>query len=511
MLSVRALTAHTPRGPLLAGVDFDLAAGERLAIVGASGSGKSLTARALLALPPAGIVYGGTVDFDGKTLLELPERDLTAIRGKDIAMIFQEPATALNPVKRIGDQIDETLRIHTDLGRRARAARVAEMLERTGLAAVGVGPERFPHQLSGGQRQRVAVAIALALSPRLVIADEPTSALDAVSAALVLDLLVRLTAEENAGLVLITHDLAVARRAARIAVMEAGRIVEDGPSERVLRAPESAAAKALVANTVVALRPHAPPPAGAPPVLAAERVGVARGGRPIVREASLSVAAGERLALVGGSGSGKTTLMRAILGLLPHTGTVAVHGRAIDPADPHPLRACAQMVFQDPATSFNPRHSVRRIVTEPLYGRRLSRREKTARAAAALEKVGLGADSLRKKPHAFSGGQRQRIAIARALVAEPELLIADEAVSALDAAIKADIVRLLDQLTREEGIALVFIAHDLGLVRRLADRIAVMADGTIVEEGPVAAIFDAPQHPATRALVAEAEAVPDGA
>ncbi|MCF3936588.1 ABC transporter ATP-binding protein [Acuticoccus sp. M5D2P5] len=508
MLTVDALTAHAGRTPLLSGVSLRLGAGERLAIVGASGSGKSLTARASLALPPAGLTYGGRVALDGRDLLTMSEADLAPLRGRDIAMIFQEPATALNPAMRIGTQIEEPLRIHTDLNRTARRERVAALLERTGLRAVGVGPERFPHQLSGGQRQRVAVAIALALSPRLVIADEPTSALDSVSAAVVLDLLVRLTAEEGAGLILITHDLAVARRAERIAVMDAGRVVEEGATAAFLKAPKSEAGQRLVAAARLVLPPHPEVRADAAPhVLSAEGVTVMRGARATVRDASIAIAAGERLALVGGSGSGKTTLMRAVLGLLPRTGTVSVHGTPVVRPDEPRLRQTARLVFQDPATSFNPRHSVRRIVTEPLYRSGLSRREKTRRATAALAAVGLGEDALWRKPHAFSGGQRQRIAIARALIAEPEILVADEAVSALDAAIKADIVRLLDRLTRESGIGLVFIAHDLGLVRLLADRIVVMDDGAIVEEGDVAQIFGSPRHPATRALVAEAEAL----
>lgn len=505
MLVVEGLTAEARGTAHVRGVSLRLGAGERLALVGASGSGKSLTARALLALPPAGISYRGRVVLEGRDLLALPERALEEIRGRMVAMVFQEPATALNPVQRIGAQIAEPLLIHTRATARERAARVAALLERTGLAAAGVGPERFPHELSGGQRQRVAVAIALALSPRLVVADEPTSALDTVSAGRVLDLLVRLTAEEGAALVLITHDLAIARRAERIAVMHDGRIAEEGATSAILADPSSEAGRALVRNRRVALPPRPPYRApDAPPVLAARGVVVQRGGPRLVDGASFEVAPGERLALVGGSGAGKTTLMRAVLGLVPRRGEVAVDGTSIARPDDPRLRAAAQMVFQDPATSFNPRHSVRRIVTEPLHRSRLSRSVQTGLAKEALLRVGLSPDMLSRRPHAFSGGQRQRIAIARALVARPRVLVADEAVSALDAAIRAEVVRLLDRLTREEGIALVFIAHDLLLVRLLADRIGVMDGGRIVETGTPDAIFTAPQHEATRALVEEA-------
>jgi peptide/nickel transport system ATP-binding protein len=287
--------------------------------------------------------------------------------------------------------------------------------------------------------------------------------------------------------------------------MEAGRIAEEGPTEAVLSAPRSNAGRALAQNRHIALPPRPPLRAGdAPPVLSAQDIVVERRGERLLDGASFAVAPGERLALVGGSGAGKTTLMRAVLGLTARRGTVAVDGTQVARPDDPRLRKVAQMVFQDPATSFNPRHSVRRIVTEPLHRSGLSRAERTARAADALARVGLSAEMLSRRPHAFSGGQRQRIAIARALVARPRVLVADEAVSALDAALRAEVVRLLDALTREEGQALVFIAHDLALVRVLADRIAVMHDGRIVETGTPDNIFEAPRHEATRALVEEA-------
>lgn len=497
MLVVENLTATAGRRALLNGVSFALERGETLAVLGASGSGKSLTGRALLALPPRGISYRGRVAVGGENLLAMPERALTERRGSELAMVFQEPATALNPVMRIGTQIAEPLRIHTAMGRADRAARVAELMERTGLAAQGVGPERYPHELSGGQRQRVAIAIALALAPALVVADEPTSALDSVSARRVLDLMFELAAETAAALVLITHDIAVARRAGCILVMAQGRVVEEGPSRRVLDAPESAEARALVEGARLVLPPRGP--GGGARVVAAEKLTAVRGARAVVRDASFAVHAGERLAIVGRSGSGKTSLSRALVGLVPARGTVTLHGVPTAPTS-RVLRRAVSMVFQDPATSFDPRQTILKIVTEPLHGSGLSAGERRKRAEKVLASVGL-AGVLERKPHAFSGGQRQRIAIARALIAEPEVLIADEAVSALDAALRADVIRLLDDLTRERGIALIFIAHDLALVRALADRIIVMEGGEIVETADTQTLFNAPKHPAVRALI----------
>lgn len=498
MLSVEGLGATTDGKTLLRDVSLSLAPGDRLAIVGASGSGKSLTARAMLALPPIGVEYTGAVRLDGLDLLRALDRAVAKLRGPTLAMVFQEPATALNPVKRIGTQIAEPMRLHTAMPPADRAAAVLELLERTGLTAAGVGPERYPHELSGGQRQRVALAIAVALSPRVVVADEPTSALDAVTGAHVLDLLERLTAKAGTALVLITHDLAVAGRADRVIVMADGRVAEEGP-RRILHTPESEAGHRLLSTRAPELPPRPPQPTG-PPVLQVKGLTVRRGRRIVVEDAGFTVASGERIALVGGSGSGKTTLVRAVLGLMPYSGEVRLRGEAVAPGAPS-LRNAAQMVFQDPATSFNPRHTVKRIITEPLHGTGLRGFERRQRAEAALVRVGLPAEALGRRPHAFSGGQRQRIAIARALIASPAILVADEPVSALDASLRAQIVTLFDRLCREGGLALIFIAHDLALVRALADRILVMDRGRVVEEGSVEAIFTRPQHEATRALV----------
>lgn len=494
-VSVRDLAATGPRGlSLLSGVSFDVAAGETLALLGASGSGKSLTGRALLSLPPIGVRYGGAVMLDGTDLLRCPEPALRRLRGAAVSMVFQEPATALNPAQRIGAQIDEPMRLHTRWGRAQRTQRVRDLLDDTGLTAAGVGPERYPHELSGGQRQRVAIAIAMALSPKLVVADEPTSALDSVSAARVLDLLFDMAKKDGVALVLITHDLAVAARADRIAVMEEGRVVETTPATTLLSGPKSEAGRKLL---VPPPRVPASPPADE--LLAVNGLSAHVVGRALVQDVSMTVRRGERIAIVGASGSGKTSLARALLGLVPATGDVRLAGQTVARRD---LRREVAMVFQDPAESFNPRHSVERAVTEPIYTR--PRAERHARAIAAIDAVGLSADMLSRRPHAFSGGQRQRLAIARALIGNPQVLLADEAVSALDAALRTQVVELLASLTAERGMGLIFISHDLGLVRRLAHRVLVMDHGQVVEEATPDDLERAPRHRASLALIAAA-------
>ncbi|MEM6466031.1 MAG: ATP-binding cassette domain-containing protein, partial [Pseudomonadota bacterium] len=320
MLEVEGLRAWASGQQRLRGVSFPLAEYDSLAMLGASGSGKSLTARGILGLPPRGVRYDGRVLFQGQNLLAMPAKQLSALHGKALSMIFQEPSTALNPVMRIGDQIAEPLTIHTKLSNQEQRRRVVELLDKTGLTAAGVGPKRFPHELSGGQRQRVAVAIALALSPAIVIADEPTSALDAVSAAMVLDLLFELAAEVGTAVIIITHDIDVARRARQTLVLSEGNVAELGPTRSVLTAPKSEPAALLVAGTALTLPPRERQ--AGKMVLSAERITVARGGAHVVREASFEIRAGERLALVGRSGSGKTSLSRAIVGLLPMSGRV---------------------------------------------------------------------------------------------------------------------------------------------------------------------------------------------
>ena len=505
---------------LIEGLSLQVGRGEILGLVGESGSGKSLTALSVLGLPPPGAVLSGAIRLNGVDLLTADEAAMNAIRGRDIGMVFQEPMTALNPVLTIGDQVAETVR---RLGRvsRGEALKLArDTLARVGLPAEQFAPGRYPHELSGGQRQRVAIAIAVALAPGLILADEPTTALDVTTQAQILGLLARLAREDGAGLVLVSHDLAlIAQTCDRVAVMRAGRIVETGetgaffsalshPYSRALaaasepparRAPEQlidAATRILTATSIV--RDYRPPATlfGRKP------------GRRAVDRVSLTIAAGESVGLVGESGSGKSTLARILLGLdRPGAGEVKVAGEAFPAArgaDQRRLRRRIQGVFQDPYGSFDPRWKVEQLVAEPfaLLDAPPEPRERRKRVEAMLGQVGLPPDAADRFAHEFSGGQRQRIALARALITEPALVILDEATSALDVTIRAQILALLDDLSRRLKLAYVFVSHDLAVVRAVTDRVMVMQAGRIVEEGPTAEVFAAPRHPYTAQLLA---------
>jgi peptide/nickel transport system ATP-binding protein len=517
LLSVRGLGVALGTRPLLEDLHLEVEAGEVVGLIGESGSGKSLTALALAGLLPDGVRAAGSVVFEGEELVGAGEPALCRVRGRGIGIVFQEPATALNPLMTIGEQVAETARIHGFSAAAARG-RAAATLERVGLPPAAVGLGRYPHELSGGQRQRVAIALAVALAPRLLIADEPTTALDVTTQAQILALLAELAARDRMALVLISHDLAVvAGLARRLAILKAGRIVEQGETLTVLRAPAHAYTRALVRDfTPKAAAPR--PASGAAPLLEAD--GVVRAyrtqrtrffGRPPLRRAvdgvSLAIAPGERVGLVGESGSGKSTLVRALLGLeAPEAGSVRIAGENLAAAAPaaRRLRRLVQAVFQDPYGSLNPRHRIGRIVAEPLHllAPSPAAAERERRVAAALVDVGLAATDAVRRPHEFSGGERQRIAIARALVVEPRLLILDEAVSALDASLRAQILDLLLRLSAARGLGYLFVSHDLGVVRAVTDRTLVMHAGRIVEEGPTADVLERPRHPYTRQLVA---------
>ncbi len=519
LLSVRGLGVAIGERPVLADLVLEVDAGEVLGLIGESGSGKSLTALALAGLLPEGARASGSVVFEGAELVGADEAALCGVRGRGIGLVFQEPATALNPLMTIGDQVAETARIHGGFSAAAARERAAATLERVGLPPQRIGLERYPHELSGGQRQRVAIALAVALAPRLLIADEPTTALDVTTQAQILELLAELAARDRMALLLISHDLAVvASVARRLAILHAGRIVEQGATLAVLRAPAHDYTRALVRDfTLPAAVPRTP--SAAPPLLAADGIVRAyrmarRGffGRAPLRRAvdgvTLAIAPGERVGLVGESGSGKSTLVRALLGLeAPEAGSVRIEGERFtgaSAATARRLRRIVQVVFQDPYGSLNPRHRVGRIVAEPLQllGAALPAAERERRVAAALTDVGLEAADARRRPHEFSGGERQRIAIARALVVGPRLLILDEAVSALDASLRSQILALLLALSAARGLAYLFVSHDLGVVRAITDRTLVMRSGRIVEEGPTAEVLGRPQHPYTRELVA---------
>ena len=517
VLSIKDLSVSIGATGILHAVSFDLNAGDILAVTGESGSGKSMTALTAMQLLPKSAHATGQVLFDGRDLLQLPEAEMCALRGRDIGMVFQEPMTALNPVQTIGAQVMETILIHDAMGRADAEARAREVLARVGLPPDKFPLSRYPHELSGGQRQRVVIAMAIALRPRLLIADEPTTALDVTTQAQILDLLQGLVAEHHMAMLMITHDLAVvAQMADQICVMQHGRIVEAGPAQTVLREQNHPYTRMLfeASQHQVAL-PDMPDAQTLLEVRSVVREyalprrslfdtpGVFRA----VDRVSFSIAKGERVGLVGESGCGKSTLTRAILGLEPvQDGQILLNGGAESLGG-----ANIQVVFQDPYGSFNPRHTVQRLITEPFHGVEDAPHGAARRKLVeeTLEAVGLTAQDADKYPHQFSGGQRQRIAIARALITRPDLILFDEAVSALDVSVRAQVLDLIAALCEAYGLTYLFISHDLSVVRSVTDRVLVMQAGKIVEEGRTETVFADPQHAYTRHLINAAPVLPD--
>ncbi|BFO56781.1 ABC transporter ATP-binding protein [Acidovorax sacchari] len=518
LLSVRELTVHGPlERPLLDAVSFDVPAGGVVALVGESGSGKTMAGRAVLGLlPPQVRQSGGRVLLQGRDVGTLPARSLRALRGCDVGMVFQEPMVSLNPAMTIAEQLFEGLRLHERVTTAQARERAIAMLRRVQIA----NPERclasYPHQFSGGMRQRIMLASVMLLKPRLLIADEPTTALDSLSQREVMEIMAELTRTEGTAVLLITHDLGlVARYAQSVVVLEKGRLVEAGPVRSVLTAPRQAYTKSLIDALPQRSAPRPARPAQAP-LIEAKDVQVSFPGtrqgwlsksvpQLAVRGVSLAIQPGEVVAVVGGSGSGKTTLGRAMIGLLPIAGG-EVYFRGTPPggapaAGRREFRLACQLVFQDPYSSLDPRQRVRDIVAEPLrHGPPLTRDALQATVDAMLAEVGLAGFGERF-PHALSGGQRQRVAIARALVRKPAFVVADEPVSALDMTIQKQVLELFRRLQAERGFGCLFISHNLAVVSEIADRIVVMANGRIIEEGSVADIFDRPQQPYTRALL----------
>ena len=525
VLEIKSLSLRINGGEILSGVDLELNAGEIAGLVGRSGSGKSMTALAIMGLAPQQAEISGAVLLNGENLLEKTDRAMDAVRGARIAMVFQEPMTALNPLQTIGAQVAETIYSHSDAPRAAAMEKAAALLARVGLDPAHVPPTRYPHELSGGQRQRVVIAIAIAMKPAVLIADEPTTALDVTTQAEILALLRQLAAEDGTALLLITHDLAaIAETAARIAVMRQGRIVETYSAREFFSAGgDSAAAELLPAPVDKPASPHDAAPGLETPVLGApvlearnvscdyaqpRRSMFAQAPRfRAVKEVSLSLCKSEHLAVVGESGSGKSTLARALMGLHPLAGgAVRIGGEAFPQADKtamRRLRRKIQIVFQDPYSSFNPRQTIRRIIAEP-FDTPPAKADADARVAEALAAVGLAPEDMEKRPHEFSGGQRQRIAVARALVTRPEIIILDEATAALDAAARWRVLDLLMRLSESYGLTYIFITHDLSVVRDVADRVAVMRAGCVIEENTAAEIFAAPQEDYTKGLIAAA-------
>ncbi|MER5966158.1 ABC transporter ATP-binding protein [Streptomyces sp. NPDC002057] len=517
IVEVRDLTVEFSREgePVRAvdGLSFTLDEGRALALVGESGSGKSTVAAALLGLHRGtGAKVGGTVRVGGVDVAAAGAGELRRLRGGVAAMVFQDPLSALDPYYAVGDQIAEVYRIHAGGSRRAARARAVEVLDRVGIPDAARRSRSRPHEFSGGMRQRALLAMALACAPRLLVADEPTTALDVTVQAQILDLLHELRRETGTALLLVTHDVGVAAESVdEVLVMRGGREVERGPVEGVLGAPSEPYTRRLLAAVPRLDGPVRAPLAKGEPLLEARelRREFGRGGRAVtaVEGASLTVHAGETLGVVGESGSGKTTLGRMLVRLLDPTGGELRYGGteigALPERELRPYRHELQMVFQDPVASLNPRRSVGESIADPL--RVAGERDETrirGRVRELLDRVGLDPDRYGAYPHEFSGGQRQRVGIARALAAEPRLIVCDEPVSALDVTTQAQVTALLAELQAELGLGLVFIAHDLAVVRQVSDRVAVMRAGRIVEQGTVEEVYGAPRHAYTRQLLA---------
>ncbi|MFE9485135.1 MULTISPECIES: dipeptide ABC transporter ATP-binding protein [unclassified Streptomyces] len=491
------------------GLSFSLEAGGALGVVGESGSGKSASAYALLGLHRGtGAKVSGSVRVAGVDVTAAGDAELRSLRGAKAAMVFQDPLSSLDPYYAVGDQIAEVYRVHHRASRRAARARAVEVLDRVGIPDAVRRSRSRPHEFSGGMRQRALIAMALACEPQLLIADEPTTALDVTVQAQILDLLHDLRRETGMGLLLVTHDVGVAAESVdEVLVMQSGRAVERGPVGEVLVAPREPYTRALLAAVPRVTEPRIssgvkPADDGDDGEVLVEAVDVrqvfgrGRTALAAVDGVSLSVRRGETLGVVGESGSGKTTLGRMLVGLLePTSGRLTRDARV-------------QMVFQDPVSSLNPRRSIGESVADPL--RASGERDETAiraRVRDLLTRVGLAPESYDRYPHEFSGGQRQRVGIARALAAEPELIVCDEAVSALDVTTQAQVTALLAELQQELGLALVFIAHDLAVVRQVSDRVAVMRRGRIVEEGAVDQVYGNPRDPYTKQLLAAVPAL----
>jgi peptide/nickel transport system ATP-binding protein len=498
------------------GISFEIGQRETVAIVGESGSGKSVTALSIMGLLPAANSRAtGEILLEGRDLLKLSENKMRHVRGNLISMIFQEPMTSLNPVLTLGFQIAEALIYHRGLDRARAEAETLRILERVRIPSAASRLHEYPHRLSGGMRQRVMIAMALACKPKLLIADEPTTALDVTIQAEILELIKLLQDEEGMSVVFITHDMGVvAEIADRVAVMRQGRLVETGPLHTILRTPTMEYTRNLL-SAVPSLVPRAPRADSIEPVvLETNELGKVYRERSFfgrVREVAaaqdvtLTLRKGRTLGIVGESGSGKSTVARCIVRLIdPTSGGIRLSGREISDLTRRllqPHRQRIQIIFQDPYRSLNPRITVGETIAEGPINYGMPREQSLAKARELLELVDLPADAISRYPHQFSGGQRQRIAIARALALDPDVLVADEAVSALDVSVQAQVLELLDEIQTRLGIALLFITHDLRVAAQICDDVAVMQHGRIVEQGPAAQVLTDPQQAYTRQLL----------
>ena len=522
LLSITGLSIALPAGAdrsfAAEDISFTIKRGEVVCLVGESGSGKSMIAHAILSLLPQGVgIASGALAFEGRDIASLGTGDLRRLRGGDISMIFQEPLSSLNPLKHVEAQIAEAITTHDrSAARKDVTARVLQLLDQVGLPDPHLLRSAYPFQLSGGQRQRVMIAMAMANRPALLVADEPTTALDVTTQAQILALIDDLRRSQGMGVLLITHDFGVvATMADRVVVMRQGRIVEQGSADEVLRCPRDAYTRALIAAVpkgIARVRRHS---AVGEPVLSVRnlrktfttRRGLFRAAREVsaVNDVSLDLHKGETIAVVGESGSGKSTLGRLIMRLTePDSGEVRLGDQDLRQLRREELRLARrhlQIVFQDPFASLNPRQKIGEAITRGPIAHGVSRSEALERTRALLRRVGIAETAIDRYPHEFSGGQRQRICIARALAVQPRVLIADEAVSALDVSVQADVLALLAELRDEMQLAMLFITHDLRVAAEIADRVIVLQRGAIVEQGATTDIFARPSHPYTRALL----------
>ncbi len=544
-LSVSFRLGKEQQAEAVRGVSFDVPANRAVALVGESGSGKSVSALSIVRLLPENAIVApqSRIEYQGRNLLQEPLERMRALRGREITMVFQEPMSSLNPVFTVGDQIAEVLRLHLGLARRQALARATELLDEVGIPEPAARLGAYPHELSGGQQQRVMIAMAIACQPKLLIADEPTTALDVTVQRQILELLARLRESHAMSLLFISHDLAlVGEIADEVVVMREGLVRESGPVEGIFLAPQDAYTKALLAcrprldarprrlpviddfmeGAPAASEPRAVRPAAAAPLIEANglrkayqlRTGLlARKTIHAVREVSFRLGRGRTLGIVGESGSGKTTLGMLLMRLVDASGgRVLYDGKdllALTEREMMAFRRRIQLIFQNPYSSLNPRFTVGRILIEPMKIHGIGRDEadRFGRAIELLRRVGMPPDAILKYPHEFSGGQRQRIAIARCLAMRPEIIICDEAVSALDVSVQATVLNLLLDLQDEFQLAYIFISHDLAVVKYMADEILVMNDGEVVEAGEAEAIYSAPAHPYTQKLLS---AIPRG-
>ncbi|OCP00059.1 MULTISPECIES: ABC transporter ATP-binding protein [unclassified Ensifer] len=539
-LSVDALTPEGPRRVLDA-VSFDLLSGETLCIAGESGSGKSVTSLAVMGLLPKTSlrIASGSIRLQGRELSKLSNSAMRSVRGGDVAMVFQEPMTSLNPVMSIGEQLTEAIREHQGSEGTTAGAVALRMLDAVHITEPARRLTQYPHELSGGMRQRVMIAMALSCRPKVLIADEPTTALDVTVQAQILTLMKELKQEFGASIILITHDMGVvAQMADRVVIMQQGRVIEQGDVSPIFRAPRERYTQDLLA-AVPRLGAHAgtdgPPRVGpatatpftpvSGPVLSVRDLVVHYGKKPTgllggkkqtaaVSDVSFDIFPGETLGLVGESGSGKSTTGKAVLGLIPFSGDVTIDGQdigALSQRQMRPVRRSAQMIFQDPYASLDPRMAVGAAIAEPLVIHGIGNRsERTDRVAELLRRVGLQPDAASRYPHEFSGGQRQRICIARALAVNPKLIVADESVAALDVSVRARVLDLMLELQETMGLAYLFVSHDMAVIERMSHHVAVMRGGRIVEMGTRRAVFEDPQDAYTKALMA-AVPLPDPA